>query len=120
MATHNDLGKQGEAIAANYLTGLGYELLEENWIHGKAELDLVAYFNGQLIFVEVKTRSSTAFGQPEDFVGQAKQKQLIRAATAYVELMGHQGEVRFDIVAVLFNTPNHYTINHIQDAFWPF
>ncbi len=120
MATHNDLGRRGEAIAANYLTGLGYELLEENWIHGKAELDLVAYLNGQLIFVEVKTRTSIAFGQPEDFVGLAKQKQLIQAATAYVELMGHQGEVRFDIVAILFDTLDHYTINHIQDAFWPF
>lgn len=120
MATHNDLGKRGEAIAASYLKGLGYELLEENWIHGKAELDLVAYCNGQLIFVEVKTRSSTAFGQPEDFVGPAKQKQLIQAATAYVELMGHQGEVRFDIVAILFDKSDYYTINHIQDAFWPF
>ena len=119
MATHNDLGRRGEAIAADYLIAKGYELLEENWIHGKAEVDLIAYSNGQLIFVEVKTRSSVAFGQPEDFVDEAKQQQMATAAEEYIELMDHEGEIRFDVVAVLFNAQNKYTINHIEDAFWP-
>lgn len=119
MATHNDLGKRGEAIAADYLVEKGYELLEENWIHGKAEVDLIVYLNSQLIFVEVKTRSSNAFGEPEDFVGTAKQKQMALAAEEYIELMDHEGEIRFDVVSILFNTENNYTITHIEDAFWP-
>lgn len=118
MASHNDLGFKGEAIAREFLVKKGYDILDENWVYGKAEIDLIAYHNQQLIFIEVKTRSSTTFGQPEDFVSIAKQNLLASAATAYIELMNHQREIRFDIIAVLFNQ-NKYTINHIEDAFWP-
>lgn len=119
MATHTDLGKKGELIAAQFLIKNGYEILDENWVHGKAEVDLIAYLNQQIIFVEVKTRTSVAFGMPEDFVRNAKQKQMQLAANEYIEIMNHQGEVRFDIISVLFDKQNNYTINHIQDAFWP-
>lgn len=118
MASHNDLGFKGEAIAKEFLVKKGYEILDENWVHGKAEVDLIAYYNQQLIFVEVKTRSSSAFGLPEEFVSNAKQNLLATAAAEYIELMNHQRDIRFDIIAVLFNQ-NNYTINHIEDAFWP-
>ena len=120
MALHNELGFKGEDIAKHYLLQKGYEILEENWIFGKAEIDLVAYVNKQLIFVEVKTRSGINFGMPEDFVDLAKQKQMEIAANEYIELMDHQGEIRFDIIAVLFDQQDKYTINHIEDAFWPY
>lgn len=119
MATHNDLGFKGESIAKEFLVNKGYEILDENWVHGKAEVDLIAYFNQQIIFVEVKTRTSVAFGMPEDFVSDAKQKQLEMAANEYIELMNHQGEIRFDIISILFDKQDKYTIKHIQDAFWP-
>ena len=119
MAVHNDLGKRGESLASLFLQHKGYEILDENWVHGKAEVDLIAYFNKQLIFIEVKTRTSTYFGLPEDFVSVAKQKQMELAANEYIELMNHQGEVRFDIIAVLFDKKDNYTIKHIEDAFWP-
>ena len=119
MAQHNDLGFKGEMLAKEYLEQKGYEILDENWIHGKAEVDLIAYINKQIIFVEVKTRTSITFGLPEDFVSEAKQKQMDLAASEYIELMNHQGEIRFDIVSVLFNKQNNYTIKHIEDAFWP-
>lgn len=119
MAQHNDLGFKGEMIAKEYLEQKGYEILDENWVHGKAEVDLIAYINKQIIFVEVKTRTSITFGLPEDFVSEAKQKQMDLAASEYIELMNHQGEIRFDIVSVLFNKQNNYTIKHIEDAFWP-
>ncbi len=118
MAIHNQLGKQGEAIAAKFLQQKGYEILEENWVHGKAEVDLIAYKDKKIIFIEVKTRSSVAFGQPEDFVTLAKQKQMEYASEEYIALMNHQGESRFDIIAVLFNKQQH-TVKHIEDAFWP-
>lgn len=119
MAEHNELGFKGEAIAKAFLEKNGYEILDENWVHGKAEVDLIAYQNKQIIFIEVKTRSSAAFGLPEDAVSNTKQKQMEWAAIEYIEIMNHQGEVRFDIISVLFDKQNNYTINHIEDAFWP-
>lgn len=119
MAEHNDLGFKGEAIAKEYLVNKGFEILDENWVHGKAEVDLIVYLNRTIIFVEVKTRTSVAFGMPEDFVSDAKQKLMELAANEYIELMNHQGEIRFDIISVLFNKHDKYTIKHIEDAFWP-
>lgn len=54
MATHNDLGKKGEVITKAYLETNGYKILDENWTYGKAELDLIAYKNKVMVFVEVK------------------------------------------------------------------
>jgi putative endonuclease len=119
MATHNDLGRRGEAIAKAHLEAAGYEILDENWTFGKAEVDLIAYKEKTIIFTEVKTRTGTGFGQPEDFVDNRKQKLLADAADEYIYLMNHQGEVRFDIIAILFNPQNTYTLKHIEDAFWP-
>jgi putative endonuclease len=119
MAIHNDLGRLGEALAKTYLESLGYEILDENWTYKKSEVDLIAYYNKTLIFVEVKARSGTGFGLPEDFVDNRKQKLLAEAADEYIYLMNHQGEARFDIVAILFNKTGGHTLKHITDAFWP-
>ncbi len=118
MATHNDLGKKGEVIAKAYLETNGYEILDENWTYGKAELDFIAYKNRVMVFVEVEARTSVAFGEPEDFVDAAKQKQMELASSEYIEIMNHQNDIRFDIIAITF-TKNSYTLNHIEDAFWP-
>ncbi|MGM9477700.1 YraN family protein [Pedobacter sp. GSP4] len=119
MALHNDLGREGEGIAKLYLEDNGYEILDENWTHGKAEVDLIAYKNGIMVFVEVKARSSVAFGEPEDFVHKAKQVQMELAANEYIEIMNHQNDIRFDIIAVTFTKDKNYTLKHVEDAFWP-
>ena len=119
MAKHNDLGHFGEALAKTYLEELGYEIMDENWTYGKAEIDLIAYKERVIIFIEVKTRTGNYFGEPEDFVDMRKQKLLAQAAEEYIYIMNHQGEVRFDIVAILFKSEQEYTLNHIEDAFWP-
>lgn len=119
MALHNDLGKAGESIAKRYLEDQGYEVLDENWTFGKAEIDLIVYKNGIIIFVEVKSRSSVAFGEPEEFVHKAKEKQMELAANAYIDIMNHQNEIRFDIIAITFTKNKSYNLNHIEDAFWP-
>lgn len=119
MASHNDLGKVGEKIAKQYLVDKGYEVLDENWTHGKAEVDLIVYKDGIMVFVEVKTRTSVAFGQPEEFVHKAKQNQIELASTEYIEIMNHQNDIRFDIIAITFTTDKNYNLNHIEDAFWP-
>lgn len=119
MAQHNDLGRKGESIAKAHLENEGYEILDENWTHGKAEIDLIAYKDRVIIFTEVKTRTGNGFGEPEDFVDARKKKLMADAADEYIFLMDHQGEVRFDIIAILFNNETNYKLKHIADAFWP-
>lgn len=118
MATHNQLGHRGEAIAKNFLEQNGYEILDENWCFRKAEIDLIAYRDKRIVFVEVKTRSSVGFGSPEDFVDQTKQTLLQSAAEEYLYIMNFKGEIRFDIVSILFDKQGAYELKHIEDAFW--
>ncbi|HEY4327404.1 MAG TPA: YraN family protein [Mucilaginibacter sp.] len=119
MAKHLDLGRKGESLAKTHLENSGYEILDENWTHGKLEVDLIAYKNKVIIFTEVKTRTGNSFGEPEDFVDARKQKLLADAADEYIYLMNHQGEVRFDIISILFDQKNNHILKHIEDAFWP-
>jgi putative endonuclease len=119
MAKHLELGRKGESLAKAHLESNAYEILEENWTHGKLEVDLIAYKNKVIIFTEVKTRSGNGFGEPEDFVDARKQRLLLEAADEYIYLMNHQGEVRFDIISVLFDYKNNHILKHIEDAFWP-
>jgi putative endonuclease len=119
MAVHNDLGWRGEQIAVDYLENLGYRILNRNWKCARAEVDVIADLQGTLIFVEVKTRSSTDYGEPEEFVDYKKERQLEFASSAYIEMKQHQGEIRFDIIAIVFENKDIYKINHIEDAFWP-
>ena len=119
MAQHLDLGRKGESLAKTFLEEAGYEILDENWTHGKCEVDLIVYKDGIIIFAEVKTRTGNGFGEPEDFVDNRKQKLLAEATDEYIYLMDHQGEVRFDIVSILFDRNANYTLKHIEDSFWP-
>ena len=119
MAVHLELGRRGESLAKTHLEDAGYEILDENWTYGKAEVDLIAYKDKVIIFAEVKTRTGNGFGEPEDFVDARKQKLLVSAADEYIYLMDHQGDVRFDIISILFDKQANYTLKHIEDAFWP-
>lgn len=119
MANHNQFGKQGEELAKAFLEGADYEILEENWTFGKSEIDLIAFKDSRIVFVEVKTRRGNSYGDPEDFVLIPKKRQMTKAADEYIYLMNHQGEVRFDIISILFNSGGQHVLNHIEDAFWP-
>ena len=72
MAEHNELGKQGEKLAVEFLQKSGYDILETNWVFQKAEIDIIAQKENILAVVEVKTRSSIDFGLPQDFVKPSK------------------------------------------------
>ena len=119
MADHNDLGKQGEAAAVAYLRENGYEILEQNFVFQKAEIDVIARKKDWLIVVEVKTRSSIDFGSPEDFVNKKKIKLLVKAIDEYVQQSGLDLEIRFDIIAVVKENGN-FNIDHLEDAFYHF
>lgn len=119
MAEHNDTGSTGEQLAARFLEEQGYQVLHRNWRHGRHEIDLVAQHGQQLVFVEVKTRSSTQYGQPEEAVRKGKRGKLIKAANAFIAETGRTLAVRFDIVSVILHPCGRPYIHHIPDAFYP-
>ncbi len=119
MSKHLELGKNGEEIAIKFLTKKGYEILESNWRYRRSEIDIIIKKDGVLIFVEVKTRSDDYFGRPESFVTDRKRALMIDAASAYMEEIGHDWEIRFDVIAIIYHNPAHQTIDHFEDAFFP-
>lgn len=119
MAEHNELGKFGEELAVEFLQKNGYDILETNWIFQKAEIDIIAQKDKTLAVVEVKTRSSTDFGLPQDFVKPSKIKLLVKAINEYIVSNDLETTVRFDIIAIN-KEGNTYKIEHIEDAFYHF
>ncbi|MCD4746349.1 MAG: YraN family protein [Bacteroidales bacterium] len=118
MAEHIETGKKGEEIALGFLKKKGYKIIATNWRFGKDEIDIITIDNDCLVIVEVKTRRSNYFGEPEIAVTKKKQKFLIRAANAYIIQKDIDIETRFDIISIIIKTEK-YTINHIEDAFYP-
>ncbi len=118
MAEHNDLGNKGEELALEYIRNLGYKVLATNWRFLKDEIDMIAMDGSFLVIIEVKTRRSSYFGEPEVFVTHTKQKALIRCANRFIIQKDFRGETRFDIVSVIL-TANEHQITHIKDAFYP-
>ena len=113
----NNLGLQGEALAARYLQRLGYRIVERRMRNQFGELDLVAIDGRTVVFVEVKTRRGDRHGIPEEAVDTRKQIQIRRVALAYCkrhDLM--EQSIRFDVVSVLFSCDGPQ-LTHYQAAF---
>ena len=117
MASHNKLGEQGEKVAAKYLEDNGYSVLEQNWRCRKIEIDIIACNKEFLIFVEVKTRASAQWGNPEEAVTDKKIERIIEAAEFYIQNCDIDLPVRFDVISVLANG-SAYEIKHFDDAFF--
>ena len=118
MAEHNDLGKTGEDLAEKHLVQLGYKILQRNWHHGHDEIDIIALDGDWLVVVEVKTRTTDLFGEPEMEVKPAKQKAIVRTTEAYIQLTDYKGDTRFDVIGILLGGGKQI-LNHIEDAFLP-
>ena len=118
MAAHNTLGKAGEEAAVAYLECNGYTIRHRNWRKNRLELDIVAAKNGELIIVEVKTRSDTDFALPQDAVTPQKIRRTVIAADTYIKLFQIDEPVRFDIITVIGKIGN-FRIEHIKEAFYP-
>jgi putative endonuclease len=116
MAQHNELGKKGEQLAVDFLIKNGYKILHRNWRYLKAEVDIVAQKENILAVVEVKTRSSDSFGNPQDFVNSKKIKLLVAAIDEYVVSRDLDVRVRFDIIGILKKN-NQFIVKHLEDAF---
>lgn len=119
MAKHNELGEIGEEMATEYLLRKGYIILEKNYRYDRAEVDIIAEDKNQIVIVEVKTRTSDFFGDPQQFVTANKIKQLVKVANYYLIDNDIDMEARFDIVAILINKKQK-RIEHFIDAFYHF
>ena len=119
MAQHNELGKRGEEMAAAHLLAMGYELVARNFTYQKAEVDIIARKDNILAVVEVKTRSTPDFGDPQDFVKKKQINQLVKAIDYFVNEHNLDVEVRFDIIAIIKNKAGT-RLEHIEDAFLHF
>lgn len=117
MATHNDFGKQAENLAAEFLVQNEYRILAKNYIFQKAEIDIIAEKDHQIIIVEVKARSTDFFILPQEAVNKRKIKLIVTATNHFLEINNIEKEVRFDIISILKNEVGNLEIQHLQDAF---
>ena len=114
---HLQTGIWGEEVAAEYLRGKGYVILERDWHSGHRDIDIIAQEGDTRVFVEVKTRRNTEFGTPEDAVDWRKRRNLSLAINHYIKYRKIDGPVRFDIITVV-GLPGcpHPAIDHIKDV----
>lgn len=119
MAEHNELGGKGEALAVDFLLKNAYEIIERNFRFGKAEVDIIARKENILAIIEVKTRSTVNFGNPQDFVKPKQIHRLVKAVDEYITLKQLEVEVRFDIIAIV-KQKNVFKIEHLENAFYHF
>ncbi|WP_103069690.1 YraN family protein [Aquimarina sediminis] len=119
MAEHNTLGKKGEKLAVDFLVEKGYHILERNYRYLKSEVDIIAQKENTIVAVEVKTRSTPEFGNPQDFVKPKQIQSLVKAVHHYVTEHDLDAEVRFDIIAIVKNKIGT-KIEHLENAFYHF
>ncbi|MDO6596534.1 YraN family protein [Oceanihabitans sp. 2_MG-2023] len=119
MAQHNELGEKGEQLAVDFLLQNGYQIMERNYRFQKAEVDIIAKQKDTLAIVEVKTRSTKDFGNPQDFLKPKQIQRIVKAVDQYVTTNKLDVEVRFDIIAIV-KTGNTFEIEHLENAFYHF
>lgn len=119
MSSKKEVGNLGEEIAVDFLIKKGYQILATNWRYLKGEIDIIAKKEDWLVFVEVKSRSTVDFGNPEDFVTPKQQKLIINTAHEFIVSNDRQEEARFDIIGIVIQNNKVKQIDHLEDAFYP-
>jgi putative endonuclease len=117
MADHNELGRQGEQLAADWLRQKGYEILHCNWRHSYYEIDIVARKGKFLHFVEVKARNYSTIGHPEDSVTKKKFKHLQKAADEYLHLNPGNKWIQYDILSITVHKNKEAEYFLLEDVF---
>ena len=116
--TRKEVGVTGEKLAVDYLSGLGYEVLQRNFRCRQGEIDIIARQNECLVFVEVRTKRGREFGTPEESVTASKKEKLIALAEAYLQtLVSPPLSWRIDVVAVELAPDGAVSrLEHIENA----
>ena len=106
-------------MAVKRLESENYKILARNWRYSRAEIDIIAKQEDILVFIEVKTRTSEYYGKPEDAVSSYKEGLILDAAQRYMEQIGHDWEIRFDIISIIVTASGDLKkLDHYQDAFF--
>jgi putative endonuclease len=111
-------GKKGEQLAASFLIDNGFEIQEKNWRYHHLEVDIIATKNGRLHIVEVKTRNSLLFGNPEESITKNKMKFLKNAAEAYQYQHKQWLYLQFDVIAITLISDIETEIFLIEDVYF--
>ena len=119
MAQHNQLGIEGEKEAVKFLKKKGYKILRTNFRYLKHEVDIIAEHDNLLIVIEVKTRTTRDFGDPQDFLKPSQIKSIVTTTDFFIQANTIELEVRFDVIAAIFQN-GKFEIEHIEDAFLSF
>lgn len=118
MYLKHEIGKIGEDLASKYLEAAGYTIIERNFMARQGEIDIIAKDKKELVFIEVKTRTSDIYGKPVEAVNTQKQKHLLNTIKYYLYSKHLENEfVRIDVIEVYFNNDT-YKINHIKQIIW--
>ena len=113
-----EVGPVGERLAARFLKKLGYKVLRRNCGSSLGEIDLIMRDGDTVVFVEVKTRSSTTTGDPESAVTRDKQRKIGRQAALFANRHNLlERPLRFDVVTIVLDDPKTPTVKHFKDAF---
>ncbi len=115
MPAHIDLGKSGENLACTFLQQNGFSILFRNWRHSYYEIDIIAEKDGTLHFVEIKTRKSKKFGEPEDDVTKKKLMRLMEAAEAFQEQYPEWKRIQYDVLAIYIKSEKEIEYFFIED-----
>ena len=118
MAAKDDLGRRGENLAAEHLIASGYRILERNWRCEHGEIDIVALAGDEVVFVEVKTRTSVSYGHPLEAITVAKLARLRRLAGAWCQAHPDvRAAIRIDAIAIIAPTRGLVEIEHLERVF---
>jgi len=115
MGDRQELGRDGEEVAAAYLTQVGMQVVSRNWRCRYGEIDIIAREGPVLVFCEVKTRRGTGFGVPLEAITAPKLARIRRLVSLWLEEMGgHRGPIRIDAVGVLSHADGRLDIEHLR------
>ena len=117
MNRNRIIGEKGEKIAVEYLIKEGYEILELNWTSGHKEIDIITKKDEIYIFIEVKTRTNTKLGMPEESISKLKIQSVTDAARVYLYDKIYK-DIRFDVIAICLTPNEEMDFLHIKDAFY--
>lgn len=120
MSNSYDLGLKGEALAADHLRSIGMRILETRWRDHSFETDIIAFdpASQEVVFVEVKTRVSGQWGEPEEAITPAKIRRLIGSADHYMKMHLDTHAVRFDVFSIILPPEGMPHIDYYRDAFY--
>ena len=119
MAEHNLLGVKGEDLAVDFLKDRGHKIIERNWRLSGYEIDIISEHQEFIVFVEVKTRSTSHWGNPEEAIGRQRMRRMINGASNSLKLNNIDRPARFDVVAIIVSDKEK-EIEYSEDAFMAF